>query len=70
MYFPSKNQKSKVTIPAKAIKTIRNITYFNSPRLKKILSCYSVSSWRCLCQYPVKSTDCLRFIVGPAIRAT
>ena len=44
MYFPSKNQKSKVTIPAKTIKTIRNITYFNSPRLEKILSCYTVAS--------------------------
>ena len=31
MYLPSKNQKSKVASPARAIRTIRNITYYNSP---------------------------------------
>ena len=36
MYLPSKNQKSKVAIPARTIRTIRNIAYYNSPRLKKI----------------------------------
>ena len=59
MYLPSKNQKSKVAIPARAIRTIRNIVYYNSPWLKKILSYCRGNSWRCLCQYSVKSTDCL-----------
>ena len=66
MYLPSKNQKSKVASPARAIRTIRNISYYNSPRLKKILSYCRGNSWRCLCQYSVKSADCFRFIANPA----
>lgn len=68
MYLLSKNQKSKAAIPARAISAIRNIAYYNSPQLKKILSYCRGNSWQCLCQYSVKSADCFRFIANPAIR--
>ncbi len=68
MYLPSKHQKSKIAIPAKAIRAIRNITYYKNPQLKKILSYSRGVFRRCLCQCAVKSSDCFRFIAKPATR--